>query len=257
MAPKAETFRFIDTVLAEVCELFPLAPYIHCGGDECPRTQWRNSPAARAFMQQHGMKDAAEIQHHFTRYCAAVLARHGRRMVGWDEIQAAPELPANAIVMAWHGRQYEQVVRKAAEAGHDIISCPNSHCYLNFGHEVWAKDPFYRDYRGSYRERDRDWQQLYAFDPIPAGLASPGQARCIIGLQGNAWGEVIPNERKLEYMVFPRLLALAEVAWLPADKRRDVADFRRRLMAQYPWLDSERVNFRQEDGSPRQDKPAP
>ncbi len=249
LAPREETFHFISTVLAEVCELFPRAAYIHCGGDECPRVQWKNSPATQRFMAAHSMKHPAEVQHFFTRFCADVLASHQRRTVGWDEIQEAPQLPSNAMVMVWHGRIYEQAIRQAINGGHDIIACPNSHCYLNFGHEVWASDPFYRDYRGSYKERDRDWQQLYGFNPIPGGL-TPGERARIIGVQGNAWGEVIPNGRKLEYMVFPRLLALAEVAWLPAEKRV-VEDFGRRLMQQYEYLDRERINFRQEDGSPR------
>ncbi len=246
MAPREETFHFISTVLAEVCELFPRAPYIHCGGDECPREQWQKSPATRAFMAEHGMKEAAEVQHYFTHFCASELAKHGRRMVGWDEIQDAPQLPENAIIMAWRGYMYQQVIRRAVQEGHDIISTPNSHCYLNFGHKVWAKDSFYHAYGSA---TDRDWQQLYSFCPIPAGL-TPRQQRRIVGVQGNAWGEVIPDGRKLEYMLFPRLLALAEVAWLP-EERRDEADFRTRLMAQYPWLDSENINFREEDGSPR------
>ncbi len=249
LAPNEASFRFIDAVLAEVCELFPLAPCIHCGGDECPRVQWRNSAAARAFMKEHGMEKADDIQHYFTRVCAASLAKRGRRMVGWDEIQAAPELPADAIVMAWRGFRYPAAVAQAVQGGHDVIACPNSHCYLNFGHKVWAKGAKYRPYG---KADDRDWQQLYGFDPYPAKLAVE-QRRHIIGVQGNAWGEVIRSADKLEYMLFPRLLALAEVAWLPREKRADVEDFRRRLLAQYPYLDSEKLNFRQEDGSPRRD----
>ncbi len=252
LAPREATWRFISAVLAEVCELFPLAPCIHCGGDEVPRRQWAESPTTRAFMAAHGMESPAEVQHYFTQFCAAELAKHGRRMVGWDEIQEAPALPENALVMVWHGQRYEQAVRQAVQGGHEVIATPNSHLYLNFGHEVWAKDPFYRAYVGSYKEQNRDWQQLYSFNPIPAGL-TPEQQRRIIGVQGNAWGEVIPDARKLEYMVFPRLLALAEVAWLPA-ARRDEDAFRTRLLAQYPYLDSEGINFREEDGTPRRDR---
>ncbi len=252
MAPNEATFRFIDTVLAEVCELFPQAPYIHCGGDECPRVQWQGSAAARAFMQEHGLKSPADIQHYFTRYCASVLAKHGRRMVGWDEIQDAPELPADAIVMAWRGYMYDTVIRKAVQSGHDIIACPNTHFYLNFGHKVWAKGAAYQAYGTA---EDRDWEQLYGFDPFPGGM-EPGLRRHIIGVQGNAWGEIIPDAAKLEYMLFPRLCALAEVAWLPMEKRRDTAGFRRRLMGQYPYFDSEQLNFREEDGTPRRDRAA-
>ncbi len=249
LAPKEETFTFIDTVLAEVCELFPQAPYIHCGGDECPRRQWQASASARAFMEAKGLASPADIQHYFTHHCASALVPHGRRMVGWDEIQDAPALPADAIVMAWRGYMYERVIARAVESGHDVISCPNSHCYLNFGHKVWARGEEYRSYG---QAQDRDWQQLYGFDPFPAGLAAEHRQR-IIGVQGNAWGEVIPTARKLEYMLFPRLCALAEVAWLPREKRGNMEDFRQRLMAQYPYFDSEQLNFRQEDGSPRRE----
>ncbi len=248
MAPKEESFRFIETVLDEVCELFPQAPYIHCGGDECPRDQWKGSAAARDFMQEKGLATPADIQHYFTHFCAGVLKKHGRRMVGWDEIQDAPELPANAIVMAWRGYMYKKVIDKALRGGHDIIACPDSHFYLNFGHKVWDPRP---EYRPLGEAQDQDWRHTYAFNPVPAGL-TPAQRRHIIGVQGNAWAEIMPTGSKLEYMVFPRLLAVAEVGWLPAHKR-DAADFERRLMAQYPYLDSEQINFRQEDGSPRRD----
>ncbi len=248
MAPKEETFRFIETVLDEVCELFPKAPYIHCGGDECPRDQWKDSATARAFMAEKGLAAHADIQHYFTHFCAAVLKKHGRRMVGWDEIQDAPSLPADAIVMAWRGYMYKKVINKALQGGHDIIACPDSHFYLNFGHKVWDPRP---EYRALGEALDQDWKHTYAFDPIPAGLTHE-QARHIIGVQGNAWAEIMPSGKKLEYMIFPRLLAIAEVGWLPAEKR-DVKDFEQRLMGQYPYLDSEQINFRQEDGSPRRD----
>ncbi len=252
LAPREESWRFIDTVLAEVCELFPRAPFIHCGGDECPRRQWKESPAARTFMAEKGLATTSDIQHYFTHFCAQSLARHGRRMVGWDEILDAPRLPGDCIVMAWRGWEYARVIREAASQGHDIIVCPNSHCYLNFGHKLWARGDKYR-FCGT--AQDRDWQQLYSFNPIPAGMPA-GQQRHIIGVQGNAWGEAIPSAQKLEYMLFPRLLALAELAWLPAEKRGDIEDFRQRLLAQYPYLDSENINFRQEDGTPRCDPDA-
>ncbi len=246
MAPNEATFRFIDTVLAEVCELFPNAPYIHCGGDECPRDQWQGSAKARAFMKERGLLRCADIQDYFTNYCAACLAKHGRRLVGWDEIQDAPKLPARSIVMAWRDIAHAAT---AARRGHDTIVCPVSHCYLNFGHKVWDARP---EYRALGEETDRDWRQLYTLDPVPQGLTRE-QARHIIGVQGNAWSEIIPTAKKLEYMLFPRLCALAEVGWLPKEQRADADEFGQRLQAQYPWFDSEQLNFRQEDGTPRRD----
>lgn len=238
MAPNEFTFRFIEDVLAEVCELFPRAPYIHIGGDEVPRDQWQKSPAAQAFMQQHGMKRESEIQDYFTHFCARVLCKLGRGMVGWDEIMCAPQLPQDAVVMAWRGMDHARI---AAARGHRVILCPIQSFYFNFPQGKTPQNPFYTGLRGF---DNIDWQHVLAFDTsVPNGQ--------VIGLQANLWSECIPDMRKLEFMLVPRICALAEAAWLPKENRPGETHLDKRIRRHYPWLDAMEINFRQEDGSPR------
>ena len=237
MGPNAFTFQFIEDVLAEVCELFPRASYIHIGGDEVPRDQWQQSPAAQSFMKQHGMRRESEIQDYFTHFCAEVLRKHGRRMVGWDEIMCAPKLPQDAVVMAWRSMGHARI---AATRGHDIILSPIQSFYFNFPQDTNEGDPFYSGLTGFDHI---DWRHVLTYDTeVPGGK--------VIGVQANLWSECIPNMKKLEYMLVPRICALAEKAWrygLPVLPD----EFARRLEAQTPYFDSLKLNFRQEDGAPR------
>lgn len=240
MAPCDFTFQFIRDVLAEVCALFPRAPYIHIGGDEVPRDQWQQSPAAQAFMQQHGLTRESQIQDHFTHFCAQVLRSHGRRMLGWDEILCAPHLPQDSVVMAWRSMEHARI---AALRGHQVILCPIQAFYFNFPQGKNPADPFYS---GLSDFDNIDWKHVLTFD-----TAVPGDR--IIGMQANLWSECIPNMRKLEFMLVPRICALAEHAWLYASPGRpSTAHFAARLQRHIPYFDSLRLNFRQEDGSPRQ-----
>ncbi len=239
MAPCDFTFRFIEDVLTEVCELFPEAPYIHIGGDEVPRDQWQHSPAARQFMQLHGMKRESEIQDYFTHFCAGVLQKLGRGMVGWDEIMCAPELPQDAVIMAWRGMDH---ARLAAARGHRVILCPIQGFYFNFPQGKTPADDFYTGLSGF---DNIDWKHVLGFD-----TSVPGDK--VIGLQANLWSECIPDMRKLEFMLVPRICALAEHAWLYGSPNRPPADdFSARLRQHIPYFDSLQLNFRQEDGSPR------
>ncbi len=237
MGPNDFAFQFIDDVLAEVCELFPRAPYIHIGGDEVPRDQWKESPSAQAFMKQHGMTRESQIQDYFTHFCAKTLRKHGRRMVGWDEIMCAPQLPQDAVVMAWRGMDHARI---AARRGHELILCPIHAFYFNFPQETNEGEPFYSGLTGFDHI---DWKHVLTFD-----TAIPGNK--VIGMQANLWSECIPNMKKLEYMLVPRICALAEKAWrygLPVFPD----EFAKRLDAQVPYFDSLQLNFRQEDNSPR------
>ncbi len=241
LAPKPETFRFLDAVLEEVCALFPRAPYIHIGGDEVPTRHWEESAAAQAFMRREEMQGEEEIQHYFTHRVADMLRRRGRGFIGWDEILEDPDLPSRSIVMVWRD---QAAARRAAERGARVILCPTSHCYLDYSQ---GKDPADPAYHGLGRATGKDWRHLYSLDPT-----LPGEwQKQVLGIQGNAWGEAIHNADKLEYMVVPRICALAEVAWRAPEDRQDVEDFERRLLAQYPYFDKEGLNFRQEDGTPR------
>ncbi len=238
MGPNAFAFQFIEDVLGEVCELFPRAPFIHIGGDEVPRDQWKASPAAQAFMQQHGMNRESEIQDYFTHLCAQVLRKHGRRMVGWDEIMCAPQLPQDAVVMAWRGMDHARI---AARRGHELILCPIHAFYFNFPQSTNEESGAF--YSGLTGFDHIDWKHVLTFD-----TAVPGNK--VIGMQANLWSECIPDMKKLEYMLVPRICALAEKAWrygLPVFPD----EFAQRLEAQTPYFDSLQLNFRQEDNSPR------
>ena len=239
MGPNDFTFQFIEDVLAEICELFPRAPYIHIGGDEVPRDQWKTSPAAQAFMKQHGYTRESQIQDHFTHFCAQVLRKHGRRMVGWDEIMCAPQLPQDAVVMAWRGMDHARI---AARRGHQLILCPIHAFYFNFPYGKNPADPFYSGLTGF---DDIDCAHVLNFD-----TSVPGNQ--VIGMQANLWSECIPNMKKLEFMLMPRLCALAEHAWrYGTTNRPGAADFSRRIQTHFPWFDAMRINYRQEDGTPR------
>lgn len=238
MAPNAFAFQFIEDVLAEVCELFHRAPYIHIGGDEVPRDQWKNSPAAQAFIKEHGMTQESEIQDYFTHHCAKVLAKHGRQMLGWDEIMCAPKLPQDAVVMAWRGMDH---ARLAAERGHEVILSPIHAFYFNFPYGKNPEDPFYSGLTGF---DNIDWKHVLTFDTsVPNNKA--------IGLQANLWSECIPNMRKLEFMLVPRICALAEHAWLYSVENRPTAEeFGKRLEKHFPYFESLQLNYRKEDGNP-------
>ena len=248
MAPKEKTFAFIRDVFDEVCALFPKAPYIHIGGDEVPRDQWQKSKGAHRFMEEHGMKSCGEIQQYFTHFCVEDLAEHDRRIIGWDEIMEGSQIPASAVVMVWRNLQYAY---PAVKKGHDVILTPNSHFYLDYGQGKFPADP---SYRGIGTSTDFDWQRVYSFDPVLPNL-TPEEQRHVLGVQGNLWSEYLHSPLKFQYQLVPRICAVAEVAWLPKAKR-DEADFALRLKGQYPYFDSEKLNFREEDGTPRIDREA-
>lgn len=246
MAPKEATFSFIADVMAEVLPLFPEADMIHIGGDEAPREQWQQSPFAQAYMQQHGLQNPGQIQHKFTHRVAEMLAPHGRRIIGWDEIMMDGEVPPTAVVMAWRSWVKPDAALTAARRGHDVILSPDSHFYFNFAQGKLPADPFYTPH--GWNEAQQDWRHVYSFNPMPANYTAAERAR-IIGLQANCWSESIQNGTKLEYQVVPRICALAEVAWRPAEQR-NADEFLQRIQAEYPWFEKMNINYRKEDGSP-------
>ncbi|MDO5472582.1 MAG: family 20 glycosylhydrolase [Akkermansia sp.] len=245
-APKEVTMKFLTAVFAELCELFPKAEFIHIGGDEAPREQWQRSPFVQKFMQQHGMRHAGQVQHWFTHRMAELLAAHGRRIIGWDEIIDDGAVPGDAVVMYWRSWVRPSSLLRALQAGHDVIQSPDSHFYFNFSQGKLPSDPKYRPHGSLTAEQD--WRHVYAYNPVPEGI-SEEQRRHLIGLQANCWSESIADGPKLEYQTVPRLCALAEVAWLPAHMRQE-KEFLGRIYAQYPWFEKEKINYRREDGSP-------
>ena len=228
--PEESTLRFLREVLAEVLDIFP-GPYIHLGGDEAVKDQWQASPRVQARIKELGLKDEHELQSWFLSQMGAFLTQHGRRLIGWDEILEGG-LPEGAVVMSWRGIEGGIT---AAQADHDVIMTPQSHVYFD---HYQSNDPAEPLAIGGYTPLNR----VYDFEPVPSELTS-GQARHVLGAQGNLWSEYIPTTHHLEYMAFPRLIALAEVIWT-AQELRDFASFRSRLAAHEARLAHLNVAFR-------------
>lgn len=233
LCPKEETFAFLEDVLGEVMELFP-APYIHVGGDEAPKARWIESPVAQAAIRREGLADEAELQSWFLRRIEAFVRERGRRIVGWDEILEGG-LPPDAIVMSWRGVDGGI---EAAREGHDVIMTPTSHAYFDYYQGEPEHEPLAI---GGYLPLER----VYSFDPVPEGLP-PEAARHVIGAQGNLWTEYLKTPEAVEYMAFPRALALAEVAWTPRESL-SWEGFLSRLGPRLAELDALGVRFRVPD----------
>lgn len=224
------TILFLQDVLTEVIALFP-SKFIHIGGDECPKKQWRESPVAQARKQELGLKDEDELQSWFVRSMDTFLDGKGRRLIGWDEILEGG-LAEGATVMSWRGIQGGVT---AAKAGHDVVMSPTSHLYLDYRQ---SRDPGEPLAIGGFLPLAR----VYSYEPIPAGL-SDDEAKHVLGAQGNVWTEYIPTPKRFEYFAFPRLCALAEVVWTPKE-RKDYARFLAALKAHGKRLEALDVNYR-------------
>lgn len=197
------TFGFIGDVLDEVTQLFP-GRYIHVGGDEAVKAQWKASPRVQARMRQLGVASEDALQGYFMQRLQGLLVARGRSLVGWDEI-VDDGLPAEATVMSWRG---SAGAIAATQAGHDVIMSPSDSLYFDYLQGAGHDEP-------PGRPRLTTLQDVYGFQPLPAQLDA-AQARHIIGVQANVWTEHMRTPRRVEHAVFPRLAALAEIAWSPA-----------------------------------------
>ncbi len=228
--PKPETFVFLENVLSEVMALFP-GPYIHIGGDEVPRDEWKQSSEAQAIIKREGLKSEDELQSFFVKHMEKFLNARGKRMIGWDEILEGGLAP-NAVVMSWRGQAGGI---QAAQQKHDVIMSPTDFCYLDYNQGDPRREP---PSIGGYLPLAK----VYSYDPVPKEL-TPDQQKYILGVQGNVWSEYISTDDHLEYMVFPRLFAVSEVAWSPLEGK-SYDDFRRRLPYQLARLEREGVKYR-------------
>jgi len=227
--PSETTFKFFEGVMDEVVELFP-SEYIHIGGDECPKTAWKNSAFCQQLIRQLGLKDDVtpskvdgvkhskedKLQSYFVTRMEKYLNDKGRNIIGWDEILEGDVAP-NATVMSWRGSAGGI---KAAQLGHDVIMTPNDYCYFDYyqsedtRHEPFAIGGFV------------PLEKVYSLNPT-ASLTEE-QAKHILGTQANLWTEYIPTSEQVEYMVLPRMAALAEVQWTQLEKK-DYTNFTTRL----------------------------
>ena len=226
--PSEQTFTFLENVLTEVMELFPSA-YIHIGGDEAPKKQWEESKLAQQVIRREGLADEEELQSYFIQRIEQFLNRHGRQIIGWDEILEGGLAPG-ATVMSWRGMEGGI---EAARQGHDVIMTPGSHCYLDHYQANPAKEPLAI---GGFTTLEK----TYLFEPVPGEL-DDHEARHILGAQGNVWTEYMHTGKKVEYMAWPRAAALAEVVWSPK-KDRDWLGFWKRMQMHFQRLEILEVN---------------
>jgi len=228
--PSERTFEFLQDVLTEVLDLFP-SRMIHIGGDEAPKVRWKASPVAQEVMRREGLKDEHELQSWFIKRIDRWLAERGRRLVGWDEILEGGLAPG-ATVMSWRGISGGI---EAARLGRDVIMTPTSHLYFDY----YQGDPRFEPLANGGLIT---LEQVYGYEPVPDVL-TPVEGRRILGAQGNVWTEYLPTAASIEFMTFPRAIALAEVTWSPA-RARDWSGFARRLPAALRSLDRLKVNYR-------------
>jgi hexosaminidase len=224
---KDSTLRFLKDILDEVMGLFP-SKFIHIGGDEVPKSRWKLCANCQSNMQKHGLKDEHELQSYFIRQIDQYLTSKGRNCIGWDEILEGGLAP-KAAVMSWRG---EEGGIAAARAGHQVVMSPGSHCYFDHYQGNRQTEPLAI---GGYTTLER----VYSYYPVPDSL-NDREAKFVMGAQGNVWTEYMGSPEHVEYMVLPRLCALAEVLW--CGKQKPSYDrFKNRLLDHFTFL--EKLNF--------------
>ncbi len=243
LSPKEETFTFLEDVLKEVIAIFP-STYIHIGGDEVPKTHWKRSAEAQKLMRKLKLKDENELQSYFIQRIEKFLNKNGRQIIGWDEILEGGLAP-NATVMSWRGTEGGIA---AAKQKHNVIMTPGS-------------EGLYFDHAQGKRELEplsiggfSPLNKSYQYNPTPENL-SPDLQKYIIGVQANLWTEYIETPKKVEYMILPRLLALAEIAWSQT-ARKDYENFEKERVPQHlSVLDAKGYHYRvpTADGAKDQD----
>lgn len=223
------TFRFLQDVLTEVMDLFP-GKYIHIGGDEADKTNWKKCPRCQARMKQEGLADENELQSYFIKRIEKIVLSKHRRLIGWDEILDGGLAP-EATVMSWRGMEGGLA---AARMGHDVVMTPGSHCYFN---SYQGRPEFEPPAGGGYLTV----RKVYLFEPVPDGLTTDQDAH-ILGGQACLWTEYVTDPSHAEYMLLPRLAAMAEVLWSPK-RRRDEENFVSRIESQLHRYRAAEYNF--------------
>uniref|UniRef100_UPI0032163CD5 family 20 glycosylhydrolase n=1 Tax=uncultured Draconibacterium sp. TaxID=1573823 RepID=UPI0032163CD5 len=228
-AGKEETFEFLEDIIDEVVALFP-SEYFHIGGDECPKTRWESCMLCQRRMKEEGLKDEHELQSYFVQRIEKVLLAHGKKMIGWDEILEGG-LAESAAVMSWRG---EEGGIEAATHGHDVVMTPGNWCYLDHYQGDSRVEPVAI---GGYTTLE----ESYSYEPVPEQL-KPEMAKHVLGTQGNVWTEYMYTPELIEYRVYPRIIALAEVNWT-SKENKNFTDFARRMDNQYVRMDMHDINY--------------
>lgn len=223
------TIGMLRGILDEVCELFP-GKYVHIGGDECPKDEWKNSERCQQFIRSNNLKDEHGLQSWFIKQIVTHLESKGKKAIGWDEILEGG-LADGAAVMSWRG---EEGGIAAAKAHHNVVMTPGSHCYFDHYQSQNAGEPLAI---GGFLPLEK----VYSYDPLPSSL-SVEERKYIMGVQANVWTEYISDFSQVQYMIFPRMAALAEVAWSRTDIRSYV-DFAQRIEVHTKLYPAMKVNY--------------
>ncbi|MFI1890179.1 beta-N-acetylhexosaminidase [Streptomyces jumonjinensis] len=234
LAPSHLARIFLGDVLDVVTDVFP-SPYIHLGGDECPREEWRRDPQARAWAAQEGLASTDGLQSWFLRTAAARLAQSGRRAVVWDQAMEDGGMPEDTVIAVWRDWADEDLMAAALAKGHDVLACPTRRTYLDHYQSELPTEPV------AFPE-ETPLEALTDFDPAPPRTELPGAGQ-VLGTQAQLWTEYMPSSRHVEYMAFPRLGAFADAAWGRADDRRG-HPFSHRLPDYLQRLDALSVEYR-------------
>ncbi|WP_194437963.1 beta-N-acetylhexosaminidase [Vibrio fluminensis] len=229
----AGTYEFLDTVLAEIVELFP-SPWVHIGADEVPDGVWVNSPLCQALMEENGYHSAKELQGHLLRYAEKRLKALGKRMVGWEEAQHGNKVSKDTIIYSWLS---EEAALNCASQGFDVILQPAQYTYLDMAQDYSPDEP------------GVDWastiplEKAYRYEPLKEVPDTDPIRKRILGIQCALWCEIVTHQQRMDYMVFPRLTALAEACW--TDKpHRDWQDYLTRLKGHLPMLGKQGISYR-------------
>ncbi|OBT17272.1 beta-hexosaminidase [Vibrio sp. UCD-FRSSP16_10] len=234
LSPALEgTYQFLDKVIEEVAELFP-APYVHIGADEVPEGVWTQSPRCQALMKEQGYRDEKDLQGHLLRYVENKLSSLGKRMLGWEEAQHGGKVSQQTVIYSW---QSEQAAIDCARKGFDVVLQPGQYTYLDMAQE------FDHTESGFYWANITPLKHAYHYQPLQEIEASDPIHKKVWGIQAGLWCELIDNEQKLQYMVHPRLQAIAEVCWTQADNKQ-WTDFLSRLKVDLKRLDSRGIHYR-------------
>lgn len=226
---KDETFQFLENVLDEVITLFP-SEYIHIGGDEAPKTHWKTCKDCQQRIKDEGLKDEHELQNYFITRIENYLNSKGRQIIGWDEILEGGLAP-NATVMSWRGTNGAV---EAAKQHHNVVMTPTSHCYFDYYQSENEEEPLAI---GGFLPLEK----VYSFNPIPEELSTE-ESKFVLGAQGNIWTEYMPTQEQVEYMAFPRMLAMSEVVWSNPEQK-NYSDFVNRVEHFNKRLDALGINY--------------
>ncbi len=228
------TYEFLDKVLEEVAELFP-SKWVHIGADEVPDGVWIESPACQQLMAQHGYQTAKELQGHLLRYAEQKLRTLGKRMVGWEEAQHGNKVSKDTVIYSWLS---EEAALNCAKQGFDVILQPGQSTYLDMTQDYAPEEP------------GVDWaaviplENAYQYEPLAEVPDSDPIRKRILGIQCALWSEIIITQQRMDYMIFPRLTAMAEACWTEKP-HRNWEDYLSRLKGHLPLLDKQNIQYRQ------------